>query len=1179
MARRTRSFLFDNISKRLVQNTNKTAKEINTRRAANTVANTDILTSKETDTKISTTISNTGINTLSDISIANVVSDQVLQYNANTGNWENETLSLVSSVDGLTDTNLTSLSNGDYLVYSSSGSEWINRSLDLSSYVTDTDIADYSNTAQMNTAIASSNTALKSYVDTNFSNTAQMNTAIASSNTAMKNYVDAEVAGVVNSAPSTLDTLNELAEALGDDPDFATTTATNIGTKLAKSSNLSDLANAATARTNLGLGTAATTASTDYATSAQGTKADTAHGWGNHASAGYGTSNFSGAYADLTGKPSLFSGAYADLTGKPSLFSGAYADLTGKPTIPTNNNQLTNGAGYITTTSANNSLVQLGAIQLYNNEKTTYTAAQGLLIYDQAGDNCLNIYNANLSRWVKIWDDSNDGASSGLDADLLDGQHGSYYSNYNNLSNKPTIPTNNNQLTNGAGYITSTVSGDIDIVGDVKAAGQIRATGWWNTNSSDRSGYAVEIGWSAGEGYLLSYSRTAGAYGAMNYTATSHDFYSGNVRLKAGKYIDLETSAGSVRGYIQATDTNDQHLIIATSGGEDIAFKDGGLSGDSNLIIRGDGNVWVRGSILNGTMAYSQLTGTPTIPTNNNQLTNGAGYITNGANYNVNNAWLRENGDNANVKLYGNSRQMAFRTDGTSEYSTGVGGYPFVWMYGSNASGARKMYLTTGGNLGITGTMTTGGNVNVPSDTGPATSGSWIRNTTAYGYIQIGPANTGHAHIYTDRSNFYFNKTNIQANGNAMWHAGNDGSGSGLDADTLDGLQLNSSTTNNQANAVVRTQANGYIHAGWINSVSGSSGTANRLTRITASYDAYLRYLTVKDFKVQIGESYKNDFSRSVDYTTDSNYWVGSFGKNGYNANQTFHAGSGFFDIWSGSNYPSGTSHIHGFNALHYTVGSISGNTGNAYGWQMAAQYNQDSGPWWRRCSAGSFTSWRKIWHDSNDGSGSGLDADLLDGYHLTTTDRNNQANRVVRTQANGRIYGGQFYANDWFRAESTSGLYFQSYGGGWNMTDTSWIRAYNGKAIYATNTIATSANICAYYSDERLKTITGHIDNALDKVLSLDGFYYVENELAKELGYNNDKQQVGVSAQKVQAVLPEAVELAPVDYETGEHDGIITSKSGENYLTVDYAKMVPLLIEAIKEQQKQIEELKEKIK
>ena len=84
------------------------------------------------------------------------------------------------------------------------------------------------------------------------------------------------VASITDSAPGTLDTLNELAAALGDDANFSTTVTTSIGEKLAKASNLSDLTNTATARTNLGLGTAATTASTDYATSAQGSLADSA---------------------------------------------------------------------------------------------------------------------------------------------------------------------------------------------------------------------------------------------------------------------------------------------------------------------------------------------------------------------------------------------------------------------------------------------------------------------------------------------------------------------------------------------------------------------------------------------------------------------------------------------------------------------------------------------------------------------------------------------------------------------------------------------------------------------------------------------------------------------------------------------------------------------------------------
>lgn len=65
-------------------------------------------------------------------------------------------------------------------------------------------------------------------------------------------FVAAALAALVNSSPSTLDTLKELADALGDDPNFATTISALIGTKLAKASNLSDVASAVTALANLG---------------------------------------------------------------------------------------------------------------------------------------------------------------------------------------------------------------------------------------------------------------------------------------------------------------------------------------------------------------------------------------------------------------------------------------------------------------------------------------------------------------------------------------------------------------------------------------------------------------------------------------------------------------------------------------------------------------------------------------------------------------------------------------------------------------------------------------------------------------------------------------------------------------------------------------------------------------
>jgi hypothetical protein len=220
------------------------------------------------------------------------------------------------------------------------------------------------------------------------------------------------------------------------------------------------------------------------------------------------------------------------------------------------------------------------------------------------------------------------------------------------------------------------------------------------------------------------------------------------------------------------------------------------------------------------------------------------------------------------------------------------------------------------------------------------------------------------------------------------------------------------------------------------------------------------------------------------------------------------------------------------------------------------------------------------VWHAGNDGSGSGLDADTVDGIQASSflrSDADDTCSGAINFTAgmkldNHTIFNG---SDTWFRSNGTTGWYAATYGGGMYMLDTTWVRVYNGKRLYVPNQIAATGNITAYYSDERLKTKTGGIENALEKVQSLSGFTYVENDLARELGYANEKQQVGVSAQQVQAVIPEAVSLAPVDFETDEHSGEITSKSGENYLTVDYSRIVPLLIEAIKELKAEVDELK----
>ena len=115
------------------------------------------------------------------------------------------------------------------------------------------------------------------------------------------------------------------------------------------------------------------------------------------------------------------------------------------------------------------------------------------------------------------------------------------------------------------------------------------------------------------------------------------------------------------------------------------------------------------------------------------------------------------------------------------------------------------------------------------------------------------------------------------------------------------------------------------------------------------------------------------------------------------------------------------------------------------------------------------------------------------------------------------------------------------------------------------------TGNITAYSSDERLKHFKGKIENALDKVDKLNGYYYEWNDTAKGIDAEafKDGMEVGVNAQEIEKVLPEIVTEAPI---------VKIENLDVDYKTVYYDKIVPLLIEAIKDQQEQIYELKKKL-
>ena len=280
--------------------------------------------------------------------------------------------------------------------------------------------------------------------------------------------VDQKIANLVGTASSTLDTLGEIADALSDNQSVATSITVQLGLK----ANTSSLANVATSgsyndltnKPSIPTHTSSLTNNSGFITNTNSTFPSSYYEFGN----GTGSVSNDGSW---NARLNLAGSSHARLDVKSvsdgiitSIFShtgngagriGTSSNhplkfMTGgnnRATLSTSGTFTVDGpivsAGTSSDKGARLGNIQVGYGAYYNTIQTDDLSTILYLQHSSAGGVNFN-YNDQGSVTVgsaqhTVWHAGNDGSGSGLDADKLDGQEGSYYLNYNNLTNKPTI--------------------------------------------------------------------------------------------------------------------------------------------------------------------------------------------------------------------------------------------------------------------------------------------------------------------------------------------------------------------------------------------------------------------------------------------------------------------------------------------------------------------------------------------------------------------------------------------------------------------------------------------------------------------------------------------------------------------------------------------------------------------
>ena len=338
------------------------------------------------------------------------------------------------------------------------------------------------------------------------------------------------------------------------------------------------------------------------------------------------------------------------------------------------------------------------------------------------------------------------------------------------------------------------------------------------------------------------------------------------------KYIKIQAPANSgLTNYTLTLPSNagNNSSVLTTDGSGNLSWALSSMStADKNKLdgIAAGAEVNVNAD-WNASSGDAQILNKPTIPTNNNQLTNGAGYITSfDITTQTDSKYLRSDAnDTASGQI-----NLTFGDQSLISQHNGTGNSWRGRILVKNSSIDKSVFLGTYANSA--GVFAHNHALSAWADlyvnTVDGTSGGTVRMPSS-----------------------------VLVNGSQVWHAGNDGSGTGLDADTLDGIQQSGFYRFHETTAISN-----------YNSLSAGAWST---TSTTATNIPYANY---------------NATWHISDSTNDRQY-----------------------QLYLGDS-PAG--------GFRYRT-----KQGSSTGWH----------------------SWQKIWTDTNDGSGSGLDADTVDGVHAST--------------------------------------------------------------------------------------------------------------------------------------------------------------------------------------------------